>query len=259
MGAPLEIAGAHKRTEEGNVSDYYGGGGVAYATTALACAYVPLAVRRGQTVGVWENGKIAEYIWHTDTSNTGLVRKTVDVDLEPVYNRIGEVEENAAFTGINPGEINDLDQVGINKAGGIYRLDFGAGVPVVNAPLVTDSLQVVQAGNDGRGMRLVASYSVDRYFLQRALTEGGGWQSFVEIWHTANFDPTTIPRFAGKFLSIEDLKAAYPAIAEGSTATIEHDDVKQMALFRESEWIVFAGGTAPESNTVFPYSFPQSF
>ncbi len=77
MGAPLEIAGAHKRTEKGNVDEYYGGGSVAYASPAAACTFVPLAIREGKTVGVWENGEIVEYIWHMDTSNSGLVKKPV--------------------------------------------------------------------------------------------------------------------------------------------------------------------------------------
>jgi hypothetical protein len=78
MGQALELAGSYLKTEEGNEIHLYGGGGVAYGSTALACAGVPLAVRKGKTVGVWENGKVVEYIWHTDTSNTGLVQKTTD-------------------------------------------------------------------------------------------------------------------------------------------------------------------------------------
>lgn len=70
-----------------------------------------------------------------------------------------------------------------------------------------------------------------------------------------------IPKFAGRFISLEELQAAFPQIADGSTATIEYDDIKQLALFRESEWIVFAGGSTPTPTpeTGFPYSFPQTF
>lgn len=106
MGAPLEIAGAHKRTEEGNVSEYYGGGGVAYASTSAACAFVPLAVRRGQTVGVWENGQVVEYIWHTDTSNSGLVKKTADLSAGAKIGAVNSLTGFPAFEFVNDGDIN---------------------------------------------------------------------------------------------------------------------------------------------------------
>lgn len=89
MAQPLELAGAYARTEEGNIAQMYGGGGVAYASTSAACAFVPLAVRKGTTVGVWENGKVVEYIWHTDTSNTGLLKKTADVDFSTLAKLAG--------------------------------------------------------------------------------------------------------------------------------------------------------------------------
>jgi hypothetical protein len=186
MSQPLELAGAYARTEKGNNDQYYGGGDIGYVNAAAACAFVPLAIRPGKTIGIIEGNKVVEYIWHpSDVSNTGLVKKTADVDLTAINNRIDAVEAGAPFGGMNPGNINDLNQIGLNKVGGIYRLDFGS-TQIVNAPLPTYSLQVMQAGNSGRGLRLMAGYIYDQFFLQRAATESGGWQPAVEIYHTGN-------------------------------------------------------------------------
>lgn len=106
MGAPLEIAGAHKRTEKGNNDEYYGGGGVAHASTAAACAFVPLAIREGKTVGVWENGKVVEYIWHTDTSNTGLLKKTADLSAGAKIGAVNSLTGLPAFEFVQDGDIN---------------------------------------------------------------------------------------------------------------------------------------------------------
>jgi hypothetical protein len=106
MGSPLEIAGAHKRTEKGNNDEYYGGGGVAHASTSAACAFVPLAIREGKTVGVWENGKVVEYIWHTDTSNTGLLKKTADLSAGAKIGAINTLTGLPAFEFVQDGDIN---------------------------------------------------------------------------------------------------------------------------------------------------------
>lgn len=73
---PLEIAGKGKSTTKGNWDWYYGGGEEAWGSLALAKAGVPEAIRAGKTVGVLENNKIVEYIWHIDDlTDDGLVLK----------------------------------------------------------------------------------------------------------------------------------------------------------------------------------------
>jgi hypothetical protein len=61
--ANLEIAGAHKRTQKGNVDYYYGGENEAWADLASAKAGVPSSIRPGKTVGVYVSGEIVEYWW----------------------------------------------------------------------------------------------------------------------------------------------------------------------------------------------------
>jgi hypothetical protein len=91
MGAPLELAGALKRTEKGNADFYYGGGDYAWTNTAAACAGVPLAIRPGKTVGIIENGKVVEYVWHADDlSDGGLIKKMADIDMNGINQVITE-------------------------------------------------------------------------------------------------------------------------------------------------------------------------
>ncbi|WP_345948279.1 hypothetical protein ABDD95_15625 [Mucilaginibacter sp. PAMB04274] len=70
-GAPLEIAGPHKRTEKGNNDHYYGGGDVAWGSMAEALAGVPIAIRPGKTIGVISAGQIIEYMWPATGDVTG--------------------------------------------------------------------------------------------------------------------------------------------------------------------------------------------
>lgn len=82
MAQPFEISGAHKRTEQGNNDWYYGGQGMAWEDRASALAGVPSVIRPGKTVGIIENGRIVEYIWHPeDITDNGLVKKTADTDM----------------------------------------------------------------------------------------------------------------------------------------------------------------------------------
>ncbi len=72
----LQIDGKNKSTTEGNSDWWYGGGNDAWQSLQDAKSGVPLAIRKGKTVGVLEDGKIVEYIWHPeDLSNSGLVVK----------------------------------------------------------------------------------------------------------------------------------------------------------------------------------------
>lgn len=74
MAQPLEIAGSLKRTQKGNSDFYYGNNGVAWNSIAEAKANIPIPVREGKIIGVLENGKVKQYIWHpSDTSDNGLV------------------------------------------------------------------------------------------------------------------------------------------------------------------------------------------
>lgn len=75
---PFEFAGAWRRTEKGNVDQYYGGGESAWVDRASALAGVPLAIREGKKVGIWESGKVVEYAWGTDTSDAGLLKFAID-------------------------------------------------------------------------------------------------------------------------------------------------------------------------------------
>ncbi|MBS7565162.1 hypothetical protein KHS38_12175 [Mucilaginibacter sp. Bleaf8] len=74
--AAVQNAGAYKRTVAGNIDWYYGGGDIAWIDKASAIAGVPLWRRSGQTLGILENNKIVEYIWHpSDLSDSGLTKK----------------------------------------------------------------------------------------------------------------------------------------------------------------------------------------
>ncbi|OCX52657.1 hypothetical protein BEL04_14520 [Mucilaginibacter sp. PPCGB 2223] len=75
--ANLEIAGAHKRTQKGNVDYYYGGDNEAWADLAAAKAGVPSSIRPGKTVGVYISGKIVEHWWPDATH-------IADSDLQPI-------------------------------------------------------------------------------------------------------------------------------------------------------------------------------
>ncbi len=77
--ANLEIAGAHKRTQKGNVDYYYGGENEAWADLASAKAGVPSSIRPGKTVGVYISGEIVEYWWPdaTHIADSDLIVKEV--------------------------------------------------------------------------------------------------------------------------------------------------------------------------------------
>lgn len=71
----LELAGPIKRTIKGHENWYYGGGEEAYQDRQAALSSVPVPVRIGQTVGIYESGKIVEYWWNELTTDEGLVLK----------------------------------------------------------------------------------------------------------------------------------------------------------------------------------------
>lgn len=71
----LERSGAYRRTEAGNIDWYYGGGASAWADKTTALAGVPSAARLGKIVAIWEDDLIVEYIWHTDITDSGLVKR----------------------------------------------------------------------------------------------------------------------------------------------------------------------------------------
>ncbi|MBS7565073.1 hypothetical protein KHS38_11720 [Mucilaginibacter sp. Bleaf8] len=74
--AAVQNAGAYKRTVAGNIDWYYGGGDIAWIDKASAIAGVPLWRRSGQTIGILENNKVVEYIWHpSDLSDSALTKK----------------------------------------------------------------------------------------------------------------------------------------------------------------------------------------
>lgn len=65
-----------KSLTAGNDLWWYGGGYIAWLSTADVIANIPTVKRSGTTVGVIESGKIVEYIWHPqDVSDSGLVLK----------------------------------------------------------------------------------------------------------------------------------------------------------------------------------------
>lgn len=72
-----------------------------------------------------------------------------------------------------------------------------------------------------------------------------------------------IPIFCGVFDELDALKAEYPIVPNGSTATIEDGETIILYLFRNNEWVTVSGGgnstPQPEPNNGFPYSLPQSF
>ncbi len=102
MGANLEIAGPVKRTEQGNVDYYYGGGDYAWPSKAAAVAGVPAAVRPGKFVGVVESGKVTEYIWHPDNIADDGLTKVVTGDAGTV---------RMVTAGVSTGAIKAGDQV----------------------------------------------------------------------------------------------------------------------------------------------------
>lgn len=102
MTTNKEISGKFKSTTRGNVDWYYGGGNIAWSSRSAALTGVPTAIRSGKTVGIIENNKIIEYIWHPDNvTDNGLVIKSIQFeDLStgtlastnniPVYNHNNE-------------------------------------------------------------------------------------------------------------------------------------------------------------------------
>ena len=76
----LEIDGKFKSTTEGNSDWWFGGGAEAWGSVAIAKLGVPLAIRKGKTVGVLEDGKVVEYIWYPeDLTDDGLVLKQSNI------------------------------------------------------------------------------------------------------------------------------------------------------------------------------------
>jgi hypothetical protein len=123
MGAPLELAGPYKRTEKGNVDYYYGGGDIGYVNAAAACAGVPLAIRPGKTVGVIENNKIVEYIWHpNDVSDSGLVKKTADFSAGAQLGQTSSLTGRPVFAVENNGDYDSETIWGQASNGGVVRL-----------------------------------------------------------------------------------------------------------------------------------------
>jgi hypothetical protein len=71
----IEVTGKFRSTTKGNPDWYFGGGEDAWINLAEARAGVPIPIREGKTVGIWEGSEIIEYIWYADTSDEGLVVK----------------------------------------------------------------------------------------------------------------------------------------------------------------------------------------
>lgn len=75
MANELELEGAYKRTKEGHVDYYYGGGDPAWASLAAAYDGIPEAVREGKTFAVWDGNQVVEYIWHENVQKGDEVLK----------------------------------------------------------------------------------------------------------------------------------------------------------------------------------------
>lgn len=136
----LEINGKNKSTTKGNVDWYYGGGQEAWNSLVSAKAGVPLVIRAGKTVGVVQDGKILEYIWHPEnTSDNGLVLKTPESSDDVNLDDSNVLASSKAVKIVNDKTIsNSLDisniqeniaNVGIADKDGItqYTVDLFAG------------------------------------------------------------------------------------------------------------------------------------
>ncbi len=159
----LEIDGKFKSTTKGNADWYYGGGDEAWATIQAAKDGVVGVVRTGKIVGVLENGKITEYMWHPeDITDNGLVLKNTSLPGNLVYTNIENTftETNNFSKGLNIGSEETTEVV----------VATSRGFAPVRSVRVSDVL------NDAR-----ASFSVTHKSTGRAVAGFGPEFSFMVI------------------------------------------------------------------------------
>lgn len=119
MATHLEISGAHKRTEAGNVDWYYGGGNIAWDDLASAKAGVPSSIREGKTIGIIIDGKVKEYIWHpSDITDSGLVEKSAGLVKSTITGN-----QDSMSGGVGSGYVNVPDITSAHLWNASYEID----------------------------------------------------------------------------------------------------------------------------------------
>lgn len=150
MANSLEIAGAHKRTEKGNNDFYYGGGNPGWDSLALAKIGVPIPIREGKTVGIIQDNKVIEYIWHpNDTSDDGLVLKysKIDNNTPVLETAITISERNVDFELLITAIDNDYIKWIINNVK--YLLPSPQTIIVENSEIGKERINLVYLNDNG--------------------------------------------------------------------------------------------------------------
>ncbi|MBS7564665.1 hypothetical protein KHS38_09640 [Mucilaginibacter sp. Bleaf8] len=122
------------------------------------------------------SGKALQIAADTDSSPT--IASSKPVQSGGVYNALALKSD----TGKNPGDINDINQIGDENRGGFFRMDFG-NAPIGNFPETTNCALVMQQGNLVRGLRIMAPYEKDNFYIQRA---NNNWNGAFQLYHTGN-------------------------------------------------------------------------
>jgi len=138
----IETGKKFKSLTPGNDIFWYGGGKPAYDSLEEAKAIVLAAVRSGKTVGVIEEGKIVEYIWHPeDLTDEGLVLKTSSPKTEfKLVCKTNSIDSSWYINGIN-----------VNRETGFKIIDNSNGSLIVEgvfSPSVQLTANLSQSSGD---------------------------------------------------------------------------------------------------------------
>lgn len=91
--------------------------------------------------------------------------------------------------GYTSADLNELYRTGLYTVEG-----FGASIP--NAPMGTKNCRVIViSGHENRTTQIAQLYETERMFFRRK--SDGVWGPWVELWHSGNFDPSTVFRSDG--------------------------------------------------------------
>lgn len=194
--ANLEIAGAHKRTQKGNVDYYYGGENEAWVDLASAKAGVPSSIRPGKTVGVYVSGEIVEYWWPdaTHIADSDLIVKEV-----PLPQALGTTD-SPTFDNLNIG-------------GTIITEGVSASVIDTNDLSVSAAIQFPA----GSGLGTLQSVPLGLGGAVWNLPAAGG-----DLATTANISAAVAAgnHYRGKYAALSTLQSAIPTGTDGDYAVV---------------------------------------
>jgi hypothetical protein len=221
--ANLEIAGAHKRTQKGNVDYYYGGENEAWADIAAAKAGVPPSIRPGKTVGVYISGEIVEYWWPdaTHIADGDLITKTV-----PLPQGLATTD-SPTFAGMTLTGLNPLVVTKTTSTSDAPIIGKQANIPDNHSIFIAEWWVTNTGGSYHRYLITGASLPTGSTSVVDAITwpGSGGSRDIALMSNITDAIAAITSPFKGHYGSLSALQTAHATSSDGDYAFVESSGV----------------------------------